>query len=356
MNILILIKSDNDLSNIQNCKTRMEFFVYTLSTLLPNVSLKNCSQNLNNISVDHTIFVSETGFYYENNNLLKNIRQFTKYTVSTLALSGKFYTCEDIMFGLTRNTLNSKYIYVKPPLDQDLYIARSTDLYYIYFDDKKELYNLQMINMSETIKKLDINNTIILCSISNEVITYYDIDMNLIQTLNFDSYLDYINEISKANLYIVTSTCSDIYKLYELSMCNVLIVSHDTYIPKNIVDELNIYTYTNIDNVNWPNIFEVSEEFNIREKLCMYTWSNMTSIMLNELSKYDNEIKKEQVSNIKVKTLNITNCNKPKITDKTLVNDANYTNKICDILEISQNKKPVPKKKILLQSNILQHR
>lgn len=368
MNILILLKSNNNIVTLEDCKTRSEFFAYMIKSLLPDYAtaiIKNCNQNIKNISsrVDYIIYINDTGFYYENQNFIKNIKQLNnqpfKYIISSFGISNKFYTNEDVMFGLTKNDSNDKYIYIPPPVNEDLYTLRDTDYFCILFDNTQKIYDTLMVSICDIMKKVDDNNNIIICTINASVINYYDLELNLIETIYFDSYLDYINELSKVNLYVLTNTCSDTYKLYELSMCNIPILSHASLVPKNIVDELEIYTYSQINEIDWPTILNKSEAFNVREKLIMnnYSWTNAITIIINEFNKRsDNflEIKIPVGDTSKTKTLNIVNLNKPNITDKkVIVDDINVTDKIYEILDLPVPEKPKPKRRILLQSQIL---
>jgi hypothetical protein len=363
MNILILIKSNSDITLIENCKSRSEFFAYTIKNILPdylNITIKNSSQNLSNIThqPDHIIYINDTGFYYENTNFIKNIRKLFKSTISTFSISNKFYTNEDMMFGITKNGSNNKYIYIPPPLNEDLYIKRDTNYFCILFDNTKKIYDNQIcIAVCEIFKKMGINDNIIVCTIDTTLINYYDLDLNFIDTIYFDSYLEYINELSKGNLYFITSLCSDVYKLYECSMCNIPIMTHMAYVPKNIVDELNIYIYSKLETIIWGDVFEKIDTFNIRETLIMknYSWINTVTTIINNLDsniKVSSDVILARQNNIG--TLNITNFNKPNITNKqTNVEDSSVLNKICEILEINTITQPKPKRRLLLQSQLL---
>lgn len=380
MNFLILIKSNATINVIEDCKTRAEFMAYTIKSLLPDymtITIKNCNQNINNIQIDFIMYINETGFYYETCQFAKNINNITilnkNCKVLSFGISNKFYTIEDIMFGITQSTINDKYMYVYPPLNEDLYISRNTDYFCIFFDYTQNIYDPQIMAICEIMKKLSADINVIICTINTRMINYYDLDLNFIETMTFDSYIDYINELSKANLYFVTNICSDVYKLYELSMCNIPIISHELCIPKNIVDELDIYTYLHINNINWITIFYKLQNFNIRSKLIMnnYSWINFISTLINEISKqfektvqFDTtilNIKNTQLSNIELskiqeisKTLNIGNCNRPYISNKLgNIHDNNVMEKIYEILDIVPKEKPKPQRKILLQSQIL---
>ena len=283
--------------------------------------------------------------------------------IISFGLSNKFHTIENIMFGITQNMTNDRYIYIPPPLNEDLYISRSTDYFCIFFDHTQKIFDNQIITVCEIMKKID-DVAIIICTINKSIINYYDLNLNLIETMRFDSYLDYITELSKANLYFVTNICADVYKLYELSMCNIPIVSHELFIPKNIIDELEIYTYSNINNINWRTVFGKLQIFNIRDKLIInnYSWTNAIYIITNELNKYISnstnmdlsKIQNINVNKMQTKTLNINNYNRPNISKKqNSINDKNIMEKIYDILELPREEKPQPQRKMLIQSQIL---
>lgn len=353
MNILLLIKSDNtNLLQIDECKTRMEFFAYTIKMLIPdyiNVTIKNISQNLTTINPipDHTIYINETGFYYENSTIQKSL----KNTISSFTISNKFYTNENIMFGITKNTTNQKYLYIPPPLNEDIYIQRFTDYFIIFFDN----INQTTYNICDILKKIGINDNIMICTINSTVINYYDLDLNLTDTIYFNSYLEYINELTKGNIYFNTNQCQDVYKLYELAMCNIMTISNKTHINPNIINDLSIFTYTDINNINWVLLFEQVDTYNARDKLIMgnYSWSNAITIIMNGLDNNIN-ISEETIKQIQIKTLNINNLTKPNIIcNKSIVHDDTVMDKICDILEIRPTTKAKPKRRILLQSQLL---
>ena len=76
MNIILLVKGNTNITSIEDCKTRADFFAYTIKSLLPNyitTVIKNCNQNINNIKSDYIIYINETGFYYESNKFIKKI-------------------------------------------------------------------------------------------------------------------------------------------------------------------------------------------------------------------------------------------------------------------------------------------
>lgn len=330
---------------MDTCKTRIEFFACMIQMILPNVTIKNSSQRINNTqNIDHIIFINETGFYYENKNLINNFKQISKTGVSTFAISNKYFTNENIMFGITKNISNPKYIYTLPPLNNDIYINRQNSCITIHFDICKELYNDTMVKFCESIKNLNLDFDIMFCSLNTKMVNYYDINLNLIETIVFETYIDYVNEISKANMFIITNICNDIYKLYEYCMCNVLILSNDTFIPKNIIDELNVFVYGNINEINWGNVFDIMHNLNIRNTMIMegYTWDSFVNIIIDNIKKLDiNNIE----TNIKIpnKILNINNYNKNNIINKNEKIE----------LDIKEVTKVVPKRKMLLQSQLL---
>jgi hypothetical protein len=369
MNVVLLTKGDSNIISIEDCKTRMDLFAYTLKLLLPdymNVTIKNCNQNINDTNYDYIIYINETGFYYEPKKFIQSIKTNKNSKVLSFAISNKFYTFEDIMFGIVQNVTNTNYIYMYPPVNEDLYISRVTDYFCVFFDCT-DIYAEQVLTVSEILKQIP-DITVMICTINTQIINYYDLNLNLIQTMGFDTYLDYITELSKANMYFVTNICSDIYKLYELSMCNIMVVSHQLFIPTSIVKELDIYTYTNINTINWPQLFNKVQEFNIRDKLIMnnYSWTNAISIITTELNMnisrvLANPVKGNEMNtqiqttnNNSTKTLNINNHGRPNVSQKKgEINDNNLMEKIYDILEISQKEEVKPQRRLLLQSQIL---
>lgn len=354
MNILLMIKSDLDNITIETCHTRMEFFACMFNMVLPNTIIKNSSQKVNNLqNIDHVVFINETGFYYENKNLINNFKQISKTGVSTLAISNKYFTTENLMFGITKNVSNPKYIYSLPPLSSDIYINRQTSSIMIHFDICKDLYDVALVKFCESIKNLNLDVDIIFCSLNTKMGNYYDIDLNLIETIVFDTYIDYINEISKANMFIVTNICNDIYRLYEYCMCNVLIISNGTFIPSNIIDELDVYCYDNIDDVCWSDVFDKMNSCHIRDIMSGYNWDNYVNVMMDNIKKLD-VVDVCVGCKITNKSLNIDNYNKNNVIVKNdKIEDKNVMDKVYDILDVKEVKQVVPKRKMLLQSQIL---
>ncbi len=356
MSILLLIKSNANIVNIEDCKTRTEFIAYTIKSYLINynVTIKNCYQPIN-LVFDYIFFINETGFYNETSSFLKNIKLYSKYGTFSFATSNKYYTNENIMFGILKNISNSKYVYIKPPVNEDFYISRDNNNINVLFDISNELYNEQLIYISDKIREYDSVN---ICTINTMKMNYHDINLNINYTIDFNSYLEYINELSNGNIYILTNTCNDIYKLYEFSMCNIKIISHESFIPKYIIDELDVYTYNDINKLNWDIVFNLAQTHNIRDKLIMdnYSWTNTIYYINSKLDSHTNIINDTYnlQNDMTIKTLNINNHNKPMIITKTnIVEDDKVMDKIYEILEIKEVNQTKPKRRILLQSQVL---
>jgi hypothetical protein len=349
MDIILLIKGNHIPNELDECINRMEFIAFTLKTLLDPIfttTIKNISQNLSPYAHLPIIYINETGFYYEDPTLIK---QF-KNTISTFALSNKFYTNENIMFGIIPNESNPKYKHICCPFDPDLYISRTTNNFIIHFDNLNQITQ----TICNILKQMTITNNILISTINPNTINYYDLDLNLIDTINFTTYLEYIAELSSGNIYFITEPQTDIYKLYEMSMCNILTVANYLYVDLNMINELNIYTYKNINEIDWKILFDTIDTFNIRDKLILnYTWSNtLTTIINNFIPQHI-----QPTQTIQYKSLNISNPKKPHIiTPQQKINDITTTNKVNTLLKTTPNQKSItiPKRKLLLQSQLLQ--
>lgn len=316
MKLLLLANCNNiNTSNIEDCKNRNEIFVFLLKSYLIKIADKNnlevdvikCFPNMKykkmkiNLfpKVDHIIFVDEKGLYDADYHFIHYLRKFAKYTVSTICKNSKYLAGEDIMFNYIKcNINNDKIINVNPPCDTNLYNSRKEEgLIYILFNEPETVFDKLHPMIAERIKILSELKTIMednpttlfkIASINTHMIKIIDANNNILDTIQFKSYIDYIYELSSANMYFMADKCHDIYKLYELSMCNTLIISNIKYINTSIKNELDIITFG--QSVDWEIIFErISEKVNkcsTRIKLNNYTWENMIDIMIDSFTKH----------------------------------------------------------------------
>lgn len=340
MKLLLLANCNNiNTEHIEDCKNRNEIFTFLLKSYLLKKS-NNCDLDIKVMKcfpymeykkiktklfpkVDHIIFIDEKGLYDKNLDFITYLHKFAKYTVSTICNNSKYLAGEDLMFNYIKcNISDKKVISVKPPCDKSLYDSRKEEIIYILFNEPESPFDLLQPKITEKkqilseIKGIIEENPTVqfkFASINTQLIKFIDTDNNILKIKQFVSYIDYIHELSKANIYIMTDKCQDIYRLYELSMCDTLIVTNDKYISDTLKNELEIITFDT--NIDWNTIFEKINNFSIRSKLITdYTWDNLIEIMLNNFTKcmslYQNDINDSQNvfnKNYKISSYNKTN-------------------------------------------------
>jgi hypothetical protein len=367
-----------DPTTLEECTTRTELFILLFKLNLNNFDgiellVENCNPYLNpkpsftnltpnyfSIS-DHTLFIDDYGFYKKNESFINQIKKTTKYSISTLLNNIKFSRAEDITFTFANSLHNKKSIFIKPPLDEHIYAPRKEkNIIYILLDKPSPLiksFNIDMQVILQKINKLilkNINNGLVfkIGIIDHNSVDFVNIDGNTIEQKKFKMFIDFVYEISKANIFILTHKCIDTYFLYELAMCNTLIISKINIIDKRIIDELKIYTYN--DKLKWDDVFNMLLTYNSRQSLLenSYTWNNMIENMIGKFKEFekstnitkpisDNTEQNNKLNN-KTYVLNIQHKNKPHIYEK--INKPKI---------ISDNNPVKPKKNVLLQSRLL---
>lgn len=325
MKLLILVNSHpNNINDITLCKSRSHFLALQLKNNLigrkdiEEVFIEKCypfseipeynliKSKYNGLSinvfpmVDHIIFIDDYGFYDKIPKFMQYLRQYTKYSISTLLKSNRFYRGEDIIFEYIpqNNYLQENVLSCNPPLDEKFYYPdKHNKLIYILsqipesFYDEDILYN----KYNKKIKKYHFHNndTIKFGLINTKKLNIVDDQNNIIESYEFETYFDYIKELRKCDVYLVTGPCDDYYRLYELSFCNSIILTKNNYIPNNIIKKLGIYVY---DNEFEPKeILNNLDKHNIREKLLSDTnnWNLFSDKIINTLFNYQENKKNE---------------------------------------------------------------
>lgn len=346
MKILLLSNCNNiNTNNIEDCKNRNEIFTFLVKSYLmkiadindleisvmkcfPTVNYKNLKANLFP-KVDHIIYIDEKGLYDTNIYFTNYLHKFAKYTVSTICKNSKYFAGEDIMFSYIKSDiLNNKIVYVKPPCDKYLYDTRKEDnTIYILFNELESPFDFIDSNLEERLYILSELKTIIennpetqfkFASINTKLIKFIDINNNVLEVKQFTSYIDYIYELSKANIYFMTEKCQDLYRLYELSMCNTIIVTNDKYISNAIKNELDIITFKT--DIDWNIIFDKINTHSIRNNMITdYSWENVINSILDNYTKYTSLYTNNISQNDLNKTHNKSLHNKFKDVAKTHV-------------------------------------
>lgn len=355
MKLLILSNCNNsNPRKLEDCMTKTELIIFLMKQYFGDIEnveilIEKCYPHLltnaSNVRmhsyplVDHLIFVNSKGFYDMNMSFYKQLKKNTKYSVSTFCDNIKFSTCEDIIFTIDKCVYNKKLFRISPPLDSLIYSPRKPDnAMYILLSRPPimiNLYNTAIPNILTQISTLIKTHSLFtqenvelkIGLIDQKSVDWIDLDGIINETNNFDLYVDFIQEISKANLFFMTYKSLDKYLLYELAMCNTLIVSKNMYIDKHLHDELSIHIYNK--NLEWNEIIDKIILYNARASLIYETsWINVLTSIVNKLQETEIQMSYQELSqsntftetkdtwsiNTNNKHLNIHNKQKPHIT------------------------------------------
>lgn len=371
MKVLLLLNSNkHNINSLEHCTNKTELFVFMIKSYIQNFEgielfVENClpctemkstfkSKNINNFTkVDHIILVDECGLYKKTPTFILHLKNYAT-TISTFCKNSKFYNGEDMLFTYDELILNKNAYYIKPPIDDFIYAPRKEDgTIYILLDKEPnefmitQIYKLLSINKDKNniIFKIGIINTLSIDYINITIDTDNELSYHIYSSTTFNLYVDYIYELSKANIFFSTNTINDTYLLYELAMCNTLHVLKSELIQNRTIIELDICTYD--DEINWKEIFNKLNTYNIREKLISnnYTWNNALTFIFNKYGS-SKSISKSINPLTPIKKgycLNIKNKNKAVIVDLNELKEK----------EVARFIKPIVKKKVLLQSQLL---
>ncbi|QKF94145.1 hypothetical protein QKU48_gp0687 [Fadolivirus algeromassiliense] len=378
MKILIICKTDPaNINFVEDCKSREDIFIYFIKNYLIDNTINDiefvmekCFINIKlnpdykttltkHKYVDHIIFINDIGFKNTNITFIRYLRNIASTSILSLCNNYKYYCGENTLISFNKNIKEDKLLYIKPPLNSDLYSERKQkDHIFILLqkaDNLHEAYYNELIMILNKIKILVNNNknfSFTLGLINKKVIDYIDTDMTLLQTKIFESYIDYVYEISRANMFFIYFPIIDIYSMYEIAMCNTLIISKIGFIEKPICNELKIMTYNT--DFNWSDIFKQMSIYKQHDILLSnnYSWENFMEKLINYLGNTQINIKSINQSynsnklkfylNIKDRrNPNILNINNNQQLASSTLNKNKSTNS-----EIKPNKKA---KRILLQ-------
>ena len=348
MKLLIASNCDYPIPmNLEQCKTRNELFIYLFKIILENfdnmeVVIAKCYPYLDtkdsfkkfaiNVfpQVDHVLFIDDYGFHGKHQTFINQLRKHTTHSISSLLYDTKFSNLEDITFTFNNKQCNNKTTFIKPPLDEYIYVPRKDkNIIYILLSKPSHMMHLGDTNISFILSKIDklilkndnCNIIFKIGIIDHKTVNLIDTRGTIIETKKFDMYIDFVYEISKANIFILSNKIVDLYLLYELAMCNTLIISKMNVINKYIVDELKIYTYN--EKFKWDDIFNALMTYNTRQFLLTndYSWTNMLNTIIDKMKKFEE-------TNFKIKEIPNNN----KIINK-------FHNKI-HILNIAEKSRP----------------
>lgn len=373
--VLLLLNSNKQkIKSLNDCTTKIELFVFMIQSYIQNFKnidliVEQCYpctemkttfklKNINNFpKVDHIILLDESGLFRKDQTFISHLKTCAK-TISTLCKHTKFYNGEDMMFTYCDLIYYPNIFYIKPPVDDFIYAPRKEDgVIYILLDKDpnsfilSQLYDLLSLNKGKNniIFKIGIISTHTLQLI--EIFTDQqssDLTYNIQMQLSFNLYIDYVYELSKANIFFSSSIINDTYFLYELAMCNTLHVAEYGLLQNKIIDELSIHVYNDSADINWKEIFNKLSTYNIRQNLIHnnYTWNNALRCIFNKIGNID------QVSNHSDAAISL-----PPITIGCCLNIKNKNRPVVINLEelkdvVIEEPKPIPKKKAIMQSQL----
>jgi len=359
MKILLLSNCNNsNPSKLDDCITKTELMIYLIKQHIqeiPDIKLitSKCYPTLSNSKlncyplVDHIIFINPTGFYNIKNKFYNQIKNNSKYTISTICDNIKFSTYEDITFTIDQCTYHNKLAHMVPPLDTLIYAPRQENNILCVLLSRPpimmDLYNTDIPYILEKFIKTKFNVPVKIGLIDQKSVDWIDADGNISETTNFELYIDFVYEISKANIFFLTHKSLDKFLLYELSMCNTLIVSKDINIEHHLTKELSIYAYD--EEFKLADILDTAIIHDIRPSLMeTSSWNCTLMCIINKLQEMETKTQtKDLIIPSQIQTinrnLNINNKNKPHIT------------KILTQAQLPEIKKP-KKLPVFLQSQI----
>lgn len=322
MKILILSKSDpNKINFIEDCYTRIDTFIFFIKYYIAQnnntaieIIIDKCypymktnltyhSSHMNNYEdIDHIIFINDVGFRGTHRTFIENLKKISNKSVLTLCNNIKYCAGEDTLLSFD-NTIKNKYCYIKPPLNDTLYAPRKQkDHIYILLAKSKALtdkYVDDLLFILQKIKVLMMNNQNFIFTIgliNEHYIEFINTDLEIVETRQFGSYIDYVYELSKANMFFIYYPIVDNFLFYELAMCNTLIISKQFYVNAMIKKELDILTFS--DDFKWSDIFRNLTAYNKRDMLMdqQYSWNNLLETIITLLGTQSQNTKSIQLN------------------------------------------------------------
>lgn len=329
MIILLLTNSINIYCNsYTDCITRIDFFTLFIKKhllLFPGVTLKtrkcyDCFSNnsksiyrtLDNDQIpDHVIYINENGF---NSPLdVNKLRKMTKCSVSSFTRCNKYYKGENHIFTYVKyNKLRNEF-HLKIPIDKTIYQPKKIqNTIYFLFQDSSNINEIKHI-LKQIDKLINTNKGI---TFKIGLITLSKLKMintknQVLEEIKFKKYVDFIEELSKANFYFITNQNFDWYTLYELTATETLIISRKKYISHISPNSIHIYFYQ--QNIEWDNVFSVSNNKLTVNNIENDGWDGVVARILSVLEVYDTNNKARDVNHMGNPKyyLNIKNKKKP---------------------------------------------
>lgn len=386
MRVLILTTYpiDRYVFDKSRCETRSQLFAYNIYKYLiqkdVEVEIEQCfptikSSHMRNKllrktfpKVDHVLLVEEKGFYFRPDRYVDKLRTTTNGLIAELSIIPKYISRDVVKFclGPKYNSLKcSKYLGIT--LDEfALFPVDNIDTINLLVDknvDNESIY-AQLKNFADNNKKDIVVN---IYRWTYEDYEKYNNQTTDIEVVDVESILDHYNVYSKIDMYFLNHKVDDEYKLYELGMANVMIVSPKEYIRQHLVDILDPVVYTS-SKIPWKDVFLKYNGFNIRDTLLEkeMVWSKSVDEIYEYMVDYVPPIRKKNINlNLDLSINQKPTENKPKSTqrsnqrsDKLNKISKNHLDKFKklgfededDQEEVVVVKKKQPK--ILLQSNI----
>lgn len=320
MIILLLVNTINfKCESYNDCSTRDEFIIFFIQKHLksfPNIELhtEKCYPHLpsgnNTLSTihglqnkkqiyDHAIYINSLGF--PTPHLIKQIRDITKYSVSTVCRSSKNYKGEDYDFTYAKHNKQSKEIFIKIPFDPDIYKPDKEDNELLFLIQKSNSV-LDIKATLNSIKKLMNSNVEIKYTIgilSLQKVEYINTSHQVLETVKFKKYVDYIKLLRKANFYFISDSTVDYFTLYELTACRTLIISLDRHVNFHKFQDIHIYTHNGA--LEWSKIFSQVNSRTATDTLRQThdsTWDGVVARIIGALEMYEKNHKPRVINNL----------------------------------------------------------
>jgi len=294
---------------LENCKTRFQLCAYLIYKYLilkddveiifdqlpPKGKTITHRHYMNTYKMekgDHVIVVDNKGFHDRSTTFNNKLKENIKGAIVSVNISNVYYCGEDMMFfmdnccNLRKNTICINWLCDS----EELYPTKNENSIRILVQQPKNNTIKSFKKYQEMVNKIikfksankEHINIEVGCYANNH---YRDLSTNEITQL--DNYEMRYDIFRKTDIYFIMSNCFDRDILYSLGLCNVLFVSHESFINPKIIDDFDIIFYKNIQ-ISWEKIISKLNNVKSREKVINSGLNCKTSIdkIFNYVSLY----------------------------------------------------------------------